>query len=308
MLGANPTFVPAINTLGEMLCSDGWKGTVAGQPLGLRSFLVPNRYWFRVSDGAPVQRGMVVACSAEGEAVLLDVMDGSPVVSVPATMVLPTHGAFVMSNARNHLARWIRTVSKRGFVGDDAVGNEVVYPPRCVSIDASGTRCWIVGWQASSSSFVVSTGLLSSAPCMGPAVAHSIPGGSADFACIPLADVVASNPGTQRATLTGVVDFFVGSESAAPSVVPVGDIVFPCPRCTTIPKAFFGHLTGSRGIYPKDGRYSFTCPGDVCRVFATDAIFGSVHPHSSWTWDLSACLPTLEACKRVRDALPGKLA
>ncbi len=303
MLGANPTSVLAINTLGEILCSDGWEGTVIGQPPGLRSFLVPNRYWFRVSDGAPVQRGMVIACSAEGETVLLDVMDGSPAVSVPAAMVLLTHGAFVMSDARNFLAQWIRTVSRRGFVGEDAVGSEVVYPPRCVAIDASGTRGWIVGWQSSSSSFVVSTGLLSPAPCMGPAASYSAPGGRADFVCMTFSDVVASNPGMQRATLNGVKDFFVGS--TAPSVVTVRDIVFPGPRCTTIPKAFFGHLTGSRASYPKDGRYSFTCPGDVCRVFAADTIFGSMQPHSSWTWDVSACLPTLEACKRVRDALPG---
>ncbi len=306
MLGANPTFVPAINTLGEILCSDGWEGTVTGQPPGLRSFLVPNRCWFRANHGAPVQRGMVIACSADGESVLLDVMDGSPAASVPAAMVLPTHGTFVTRSGPNLLAQWIRTMSRSGFVGKDAGGSEVLYPPRSVAIVASGSRGWIVGWQASSSSFVVSTGLLSPELLMGPAAAYSVPETSTDFACISLADVIASNPCTQRATLTGVVDLFVGLESAAPSVV--ADIHFPGPRCTVIPKAFFGHLTDQKGKVPKGGRFSFTCPGDVCRMFAADAIFKFVDRHDCSAWDLSACLPTLEACKRVQDALPGKWA
>jgi hypothetical protein len=305
VLGANPTFVPAINILGEILCSDGWEGNVTGQPPGLRSFLVPHRYWFQASEGGTIQRGMVVACSANGESLLLDVMDGSPPVFVPAATVVPTHGSFDMKNL---LAQWIRTISRSGFVGEDAAGTEVVYPPRCVAIDASGTRGWIVGWQASNSSFVVSTGLLSPELLMGPAAAYSIPGASTDFACIPLADVIASNPGVQRATLTGVVDLFVGLESAAPSVVAVGDIMLPGPRCTMISGAYFGHLTGARGSLPSGGQYKFACPGDVCRVFAADPVFNHMNRFSSSAWDWSACLPTLEACKRVRDALPSKWA
>ena len=187
------------------------------------------------------------------------------------------------------------------------MGNEVVYLPRCVAIDASGARGWIVGWQASSSSFVVSTGLLSPAPLMGPAAAYRVPGASTDFVCMTFSEAVACNPGIQRATLAGVVEFFVsGSKSAAPSVV--ADIHFPGPCCTAIPKAFFGHLTDQKGKVPKDGRFSFTCPGDVCRMFAADAIFKFVDRHDCSAWDLSACLPTLEACKRVQDAVPGKRA
>jgi hypothetical protein len=304
VLGANPSSALAVNTLGEILCSDGCEGTVTGQPPGLRSFLVPHRYWFRESDVAPVQRGMVVASSADGESLLLDIMDGSRTVSVPAAMVLPTHASFSTKNARNLLAQRIRTVSRSGFVGEDAVGNEVVYPPRCVAIDASGTRGWIAGWQASSSSFVVSAGLLS--PALGPAAAHSVPGRSADFVPMTFSDVVAYNPGIQQVTLTAVVDFFVGSESAAPSVVTVGDMVFPGPRCTMVSGAYYGHLTGAKGPLPKDGVFNVACPGDVCRMFAADSIFRFMDRHDSSFWDLSACLPTLEACKRVRDALPGK--
>ncbi len=191
-------------------------------------------------------------------------------------------------------------------MGEDAVGSEVVYPPRCVAIDASGTRGWIVGWHASSSSFVVSTGLLSPAPFMGPAAAYSVPGASTAFTCMAFSDVVACNPGIQRATLIGVRDIYAGVESAAPSVVAVGEVVLPGSRCTMIAGAYYGHLTDQKGKVPKDGRYSVTCPGDVCRMFAADAIFKFMDRHDCSAWDLSACLPTLEACKRVQDALPGK--
>ena len=46
----------------------------------------------------------------------------------------------------------------------------------------------------------------------------------------------------------------------------------------------------------------------MCRVFAADAIFKFVDRYDCLAWDSSACLPTLEACKRVQDAVPGKRA
>ncbi len=309
---SNPALAPHLHTLGEELCASGWTGVVIGQPDGMRTFLVPYRFWYQPPGGGHAMRGTVVACSLDGSLVVVDVMDGTPHFTLPTSSVV---GATLSQEvfrvdptplASSPVEKWVRFLVDNGFKEEDACGQEVLFPPRCIAINDAGSRGWIVGWAASSESFIVSTGLWGHDVVAGPAAAQSTPGvegASPSLVRMPLTAVVATNGWLPRTKLTDLRSFF--EESAAPVIVTVDGSVFPAPRCIRIPNAYFAHLIGGRGVVPKDSTYPFTCPGDVCRVFASDSVFVSIDPLDCAAWDIGAILPTVLACKRVRQALKG---
>ncbi len=280
------------------------------QPPGYRTLLAPHRVWYQPTAKAPLQRGTVIACSNDGASVLLDGFhDGSAqhVVALAAvTEATRAQAVFTPRGPRSAalpVADWVGHLMQNGVLDNDS---DLLYPPRCISMDGtSGTRGWIVGWRPSDSTFVVARGMFSPAAVSGPAAAFSTAAVTltSEYAWLSLADVSAANVAVQRALVLAVRDHLLAS--SPPTVTEVACVRFPASVAMRIPKAYFAHLSGDRGSYPKDGKYLFTCPGDVCRVFAADTIFTHMDPLDCSKWDLSASLPLLEACKRTRDGLPG---
>jgi hypothetical protein len=256
-----------------------------------------------------VQRGTVIACSNDGASVFLDIFhDGSAqhVVTLSAvTDATKAQSVFTPKVSRSPalpVADWVGHLQQNGTLDKDS-GR--LYPPRCISMDGtSGTRGWIVGWRDSDSAFVVAREMFSPAAVSGPAAVFSSPTGTmaSEYAFMTLKDFRESSGAVQETHARAVRDHF---DSSPPTVTEVAGVRFPASAAMHIPKAYFAHLSGDRGYYPKDGKYWFTCPGDVCRVFAADTIFTHMHPLDCSMWDLSASLPLLEACKRTRDGLTG---
>jgi hypothetical protein len=143
----NPALQEPILHLGECVCAHGWEGTVFGAPAGLRTFLVPHRFWYRGEGEGGVQRGTLVAVSKDHCRAVVDVaLDGSPPVEVGVECVRKATEAQrcfkpVGTKPELGVGPWVDHLRSHGYPSD-----RLVYPPRCVAVDGDGQRGWIEGW------------------------------------------------------------------------------------------------------------------------------------------------------------------
>ena len=288
ILAANPALFPSIIHLVEALCAAGWEGTLAGQPRENRTFLAPYRFWFQTNADAPVQRGLLVACSPGEEGlVAMDVaLDGSSPVVVPVDAVVASTKSQTAFRARSDklsVLPWVHCLKRAGFALDgERPVDGFLFPPRSVTVDDAGARGRLVGWQPDNESFIVGRGLLA------PVFMNSGVGddGAYSVMTIQVSSIITANPGISLQKLHTARDFLLDHG------ILCNGVLLPPSTALSIPDANFKHLSCG-----DDGRYLFQCPGDVCRVFAAKTIYQHVDVFDSSGWDISAAVPSLVACR-----------
>jgi hypothetical protein len=161
---------------------------------------------------------------------------------------------------------------------------------------------WVVGWSTDTPSTPV---LVAFGSCPDPGVgcAASLSTDLASGAVIAVAETAVSPP----ATLTAVHAFLLdtascnGSGSHGHVVVDCGGVRLPAPQCTQLPGARFEHLRCHRGsTMPANWPYALLVPGDIGPLFASKVIIGHTNVLAPETWDISAAIPCLQACKGLR--------
>jgi len=305
----------------ERVCGHGWAAVVPGG--AAHTVLAPQRYWFTDATDAS-HRGTLAAVTADGSAVLMDTaLNGAyeivPVGQVAWTLPVPEevpalaklHTGDKRKGSPDYIAwtwrrpqapsvavEWLRT---HGTAGDLSGHGAVHFPPRRVVANVGGAPRggWVVGWDAASGSALVALGLYVD-PHVGSAAVlpDNLSGG----------EVVAVTEADLCAPATGVaaVKAFLTDASArtgARPVVCVGTARLPALRSTAMPGAHFEHLTGHRGGDP--WMYAVPVPGELGPLFAHKTVCGSMEVMTPEAWDVSAAIPILQACKRLRDALQG---
>ncbi len=183
---------------------------------------------------------------------------------------------------------------------------DVYFPPRHVVMtsDERG-HGWIVGWDAAEEDFCfVARGLYPSPGAGSPATVQQ----DIRSCCVvrvradqlrPAAAVEAVKAFLRNRSLRG------GLSSSGNQVVEVESMLLPAPWSTQMPGAHFEQLRGHCVKKTGPWMYSISVPGDMGRLFAAWMIFPHMDVFAPETWDISAAIPSLEACKRLRDGMPG---
>jgi hypothetical protein len=302
----------------ERVCGHGWAAAVPGG--GSRTVLVPHRYSIvDEGSGAPVRRATLVAAVGDGtSAVLVDtsltgVLEAVNVDLVRWTLPAPPEAAALkdMTDAQTLQWRWpvpvataVQHLVAHGSVLDVPGHEPASFPPRRVVVDVDGGPMvgWVVGWSMNTPPTPV---LVATGPYPDPGVgcAASFATDVASGAVIAVAEAAVSPP----AALTAVQAFLLdaakcnGSGSHGHIVVDCGGVRLPAPQCTELPGARLEHLRCHRGsAKPAKWPYELLVAGDIGPLFASKVIIGHMNVLAPETWDISAAIPCLQACKGLR--------
>jgi hypothetical protein len=296
----------------ERVCKDGWAADIAGG--APRTVLVPQRYWFHDPKRGRC-RGSIVAASVTGTSVLMDVHLDGYVQSVDLSSI-----AWIAQSPREcamegaATAMWQRPVPagdfaahllKHGALIDVPSHTAGYYPPRRVVASVSGESVpgWLVGWDPASAVGVIAAGLYPD-PGVGCAATLAADLSSGTAFLVPEADISPRN--AVEAAKKFLLDAAAcgGSTMHGQRVVvggPGDRLRVPAPLSTTMPGAHFEHIQ----VDGQPWSFAILAPNDIGLLFASRVMQRGMREAHPEQWDISAVMPCMTHCKRLRDALPG---
>jgi hypothetical protein len=320
---ASPALAAQVREFMERVCGHGWcVSGVTGVAPGSRTVLVPHRYWVQDAGKAPSGRATLAAGVGDGTvSALVDKALSGSYEAVSVGQLKWSLGVPVEANAPDADAGlWRKPVpAKRvafhwvehGVVLEVPGHGLASFPPRCVRASVGGDiLCgWIIGWDTSSGAALVARGLYPD-PGAGSAVSLDADLAAGTVVVVPEAAIQPPAAATPVKAFLLDPDLCNGVGSSGHSVAALGPVRLPTPQSAQLPGAHFEHLRAHRVVSGACAwSYTVDVPGDIGTLFANKVLIGKMRELEPTTWDISAAIPCLQGCKRLRDAMPmpGKL-